>query len=819
MSLRTPIILLFLWLASIASAQTVRWQRGAANDQLDLLFIDCSPAAVPQPPLVAGLTFTRIGTSTSMTVVNGVPSSTVAVSYVVDSQSGGQVTIPSFEVDTNRGVVVVPSFSWSAAATTQANALASSNLSTPSNSYWVGEVFPLQYTMTTPARLLTQIASDIEWNSAPLVAEDWSNPESGGSTIGGERMVHIIYRSAAYSNTEGQINLEAARQLMNIQTGGTGFGFGLLPRIEQVTVTSNRPAITIRPLPTNAPASFRGAVGQFELTSSVVPTSVTIGEPVTWTLELSGVGNWPDQGGLPARDVSRDFEAVQPTARRTPVNGRLFEAVLAEDVVLVPTRPGTYTLGPVTYTYFDPADGRYHTVRTEPTTVEVTDPDGLSLKMPPPQQATPTQTFQAGDEFPDAPGAPGAIPRDPLPSANSALAPLLPQPFALVLAVPPALLILSWVGLAWRRAVLSDPLRRRRLAERRLKAILAGMRGAGAPSDQQSRQLLDWQRAAAESWGVSHAAPPSEAITDPDWQRLWEEADRAMYSNGGLLPADWRERAGTAHAGRRLRPVNPLRALHWRNLLPFLAIALACALAPHGRAAQAAADPDTAYSQGNFPAAEQSWRAATRQDPRNWVARHNLALALAQQDRWAEAAAHASVAFVQNPRNPSVHWHLTPVLTEAAFAPADILPFARKAWPQSMARYASPTEWQAVIAGAMVIACLSAFFGLLRAYGNRRPWVSRTALSLLLVAALVGTAGVVSLRAYGMTADQRAVLAWRTGTLRSIPTEANATQQTTPMPAGSVAIADRTFLGWLHLRFPNGQTGWVRSGEVVGFWR
>ena len=39
------------------------------------------------------------------------------------------------------------------------------------------------------------------------------------------------------------------------------------------------------------------------------------------------------------------------------------------------------------------------------------------------------------------------------------------------------------------------------------------------------------------------------------------------------------------------------------------------------------------------------------------------------------------------------------------------------------------------------------------------------------------------------------------------------------LAAGSVAIVDNTYLGWVRLSFENGQTGWVRKEDVVWFWR
>jgi hypothetical protein len=86
-------------------------------------------------------------------------------------------------------------------------------------------------------------------------------------------------------------------------------------------------------------------------------------------------------------------------------------------------------------------------------------------------------------------------------------------------------------------------------------------------------------------------------------------------------------------------------------------------------------------------------------------------------------------------------------------------------------------------------------------------------------AVLAGAASLVAYRAYGIAADTRAVVVWRAGTLRSIPTEADISQKTTAISAGSTAVADKAFLTWIRLAFPNGQTGWVQRSEAVYLWR
>jgi hypothetical protein len=55
--------------------------------------------------------------------------------------------------------------------------------------------------------------------------------------------------------------------------------------------------------------------------------------------------------------------------------------------------------------------------------------------------------------------------------------------------------------------------------------------------------------------------------------------------------------------------------------------------------------------------------------------------------------------------------------------------------------------------------------------------------------------------------------------LRSIPTEADTTQKTSPLSAGSVAVVEKTFLGWSKLNFAAGQSGWVRTADLIKLYR
>ncbi len=826
--LRLPFFfLLFVAAMASARAQSVRWEpaESGMSNAIMLVFENCEPDGQPVLPSIPGVSFTAAGRSESMNMVNFSVTRTVALSYIIRGPQNPPVQIPAFGVKTNKGTLRVAPFNVASPAPLL-DSVASAKLIPARPSVWAGEVFGLNYVLSASRRTNPQISPTFDWNAAPLVAEDWSKPEVSESAVNGEGRVNVLFRTRAIAKTPNTLKLEAASHLLSIQTGTIGFGIISQPRMEQVSVTSDQPMITVRPLPAGAPAAFNGAVGQFKLVSKVVPERAAVGEPVTWTLELSGTGNWPDITGLPSRDVSNDFQVVQPKAKRTASEGKLFDATLVEDVVLVPSKAGNYTLGPVTLAYFDPASGTYQTITTPRSSLTITAPAAPQFQVTP--QSGPAQpgTQSGRSEIPptpevhptvSTPGLPAGIPRDPLPGQATTRLPLSTRALVINLLAPIAALLACWGFLALRRAQATDPIRPRREARDRLGLTLAQLERA-AEADR-PRLLLAWQHDAAALWQLTHAAPPAAAFATGDWSTLWAEADRALYGERMALPSDWVARARAALAQKKVPAFQARWLLLPRNLMPFAAL-VAVGFATTTVVLRAAElDGAAAYRKADFPAAEKTWRETSEKNPTDWIARHNLSLALEQLDRSGEAAAQAAAAFVQKPGNPAVRWHFAHAAEKLGAAPAPLASFVTPGLRQSLAQLTSPAHWQLVqiLAAWGVAASLGGL--LARAYG-RGPrslkWASVATLALSL-ALIVGADAAIL--AFGQAADADAVIVARATTLRSIPTEADTTQKTSPLAAGSLALSDRSFLGWRRLTFENGQTGWVRKSDLVPIWK
>ena len=822
---RTPIAS-YLAAAALAAAaalsgQSVHWDPPKGSlpvgevSPLQLVFDDCTPDDIPAPPKVDGLRLDYEGQSSNITMINGTFTRNVSVTFSALLSQHQAVVIPEFSVDTNKGRFRVPQAQYSPAGATvglsgvSLGDAAAARLTTSPDSVWAGEVFDVKYSIDVGAGYYPNWGrGTFDWDPSPLTVEDWSQPEPF-ETRGGDPRTGLSYHTRAIARTAGRIRLNPSSQIVNLSVGVTGFGFFQQRQYQQFAVPATPAMIEVRPLPP-APDGFTGAVGDFKVASKVVPVHVKIGDPVTWTVELSGFGNWPEIQGLPAREAPQAFQVIQPKPKRTQSQGKLFEAAISEDVVLVPTQAGTYELPALGFSYFDPKAGGYKTVEAPGATVIV---DAAAPAASGPVGEPPAAEGSPASEA-KAPDLPVSGLGDPAPPSGPASGPLPTMTLAAACALPFALLALLWIALAYRRARATDPLRPLRDARRRIIATLEAVRGA--PAAEKPPLLLAWQRDSAILWEIAHAAPPAEALSDPDWKGLWDEADRCLYSADTVLPGDWTGRAHAALARKTLRPFSAARVMLPGNLLPFLALALVAALGPR---ALVAADAAASYRRGDFTSAGEAWGKQVADDPLDWSARHNLSLALSQQDRWGEAAAQASAAFVQDPSEPASRRQLALACDKAGFVPEPLDILLQAGPAQSLARLESPAGWQR--AGAVASTLAAGALALLVAAGYRgrtRAWAKAAALTALAFSLLLGAASIVAYPAYGITADTRAVVVWRPGILRSIPTEADVSQKTPPLPAGSTAIADKAFLGWLRLAFPNGETGWIPKGEAVFLW-
>lgn len=656
----------------------------------------------------------------------------------------------------------------------------------PDRPPWAGEVFTLGLVWEVDWDLFRYLEGDLGWTPDPLVIEGWTRAPLGQPRpLAGRTVADLGFTTRAVSLAPGSITLQPATQQLQIVTGAYETSGVTIATIGPVLARSARATPKIRPLPP-APPTFSGAVGAFVLASTFDKSSPEVGKPMVWTVTLSGTGNWPGFGGVPSRPLPRAFDVVGKP-RQSGATSSLFERSVAESITIVPRTAGSFTLGPVEMTIFDPQAGRYRTIAA-PAVALVIKPGAASSRQP-------AYTPEPETAPPDARLPPA------LTGVGHARAPLPRRVWSTMLLLPGVTLALLWLGLATHCAVVTDPDRAARRADARLRRTLSIL--ASGPNEPLRRKLVrDWQRDAGIRLNVGHAAPTPGIVREADWAQLWDEADRHLYGVDMPLPADWPTRAGAALAERGGPPRFAVRRiLAPANLCPMAAVllvVLASLPAPLG-------------------AADQSRRSTAA--ALDWVGQYNRGRAAAEASNWPMAAAHAGIAWVQAPRSAETTALWTLAAREAGVAgrAAGGLPVPNDRRGQ-LTGLLPPLGWQWVaLAGALLVV---GGYGTLLLVGFGH--VPRAAMLFGVAAAGIGTIGGgigwAGVACYGASAAPDAAITWRQVALRPLPVETPEPDAILVLAPGTVGHRDAGFLGWSHLTLADGRAGWVRRRELVPVW-
>ena len=137
-------------------------------------------------------------------------------------------------------------------------------------------------------------------------------------------------------------------------------------------IKSNPVTINVKPLPQKGkPKGFNGAVGNFRLSSKIDRTDLSANDALTLTYTISGKGNL-ELINLPEVKFPVDFESFEPKVtsniktNSTGISGRKKFEFLA-----IPRNAGSFEIKPVTLSYFNPSDLKYHSVSSESYNVQV----------------------------------------------------------------------------------------------------------------------------------------------------------------------------------------------------------------------------------------------------------------------------------------------------------------------------------------------------------------------------------------------------------------------------------------------------------------
>ncbi|MEC7523773.1 MAG: BatD family protein [Myxococcota bacterium] len=283
--------------------------------------------------------------------------------------------------------------------------------------------------------------------------------------------VYTLRHVAAFPLQAGEQTIGApAMEVRNSGLWGLLGGGGNEPlRLEGVPVTVN-----VRPLPSEGRPDGDVHVGELTVTSELDRAQVGTGDAVTLTVRAEGRGAI-EQIRIPSPSAD-GLRVLQPEIRDTvSTPGGVVRGDRVYRWLIVPERPGTYTLGPFEVPVFDPEAERYTVARAPALTLTAAGNAAAAAAEP-----EPAELEAPSGPAPDAPSF-GPIHRES--ELTRSYATMVDRGwYRGLLALGPLMLLLGLVARAWRRRAASDdparaPRRARKAARKRLAEAQAHAAG------------------------------------------------------------------------------------------------------------------------------------------------------------------------------------------------------------------------------------------------------------------------------------------------------------------------------------------------------
>lgn len=342
-------------------------------------------------------------TSTSIRIINGKRSSsyTVTYTYYIQARKEGKFTIPPAkatvkgkEVSSNSidmEVVKGNAPSTQQSGKSSAGKAGNASVAVSNDQIYVRiltnrtRVYQGQHLVVT-LKLYTRVqVSNLGKNEMPDFNGFWSQeiPQPQQISLQRENVNGVIYNTGVirklllFPQHTGEITIDPfkleaiVRQKVSSGQGGIFDDFFSNYRDVSKMLVSPAVKIDVLPLPAGKPASFKGAVGDFKMTTSIDKTGVKTNDAITLKFTVSGNGNLKL---LDAPDIKfpPDFETYDPkitTDIKNTASGQSGSKTF--EFLLIPRHAGTYRLPPLDFSYFDLGDKSYKSIHGKQYTINV----------------------------------------------------------------------------------------------------------------------------------------------------------------------------------------------------------------------------------------------------------------------------------------------------------------------------------------------------------------------------------------------------------------------------------------------------------------
>lgn len=192
---------------------------------------------------------------------------------------------------------------------------------------------------------------------------------------GGNYRAYTIRQWLLFPQHSGDIKIGSSSltAIAQVYTGRRSFWddpFNVYQNV-QVPVVSPERTVSVKTLPSNKPASYMNAVGEFSIKSEMTANKVKANDALIYRIVINGTGNLK-YVREPKPEFPADFEVYDPKSdlqSKTTAQGITGKKVI--EYTIIPRFGGTFTIPPVVFTYFSTNKGKYEILKTDAFTLEV----------------------------------------------------------------------------------------------------------------------------------------------------------------------------------------------------------------------------------------------------------------------------------------------------------------------------------------------------------------------------------------------------------------------------------------------------------------